>query len=144
MHRGSLLTRFFHKGGWKLTSPQSSSTPRQLLALGPCTAPPAEGVLGVLGSSPCASCTSKFCEMLVLNLCVRISDFSKAGIGQRFVKMMCRSSSILPRSSKKRQSKNSAFTVTPVLRKHLVLVFCCCFGEEKEKSTQQKRLAKVA
>lgn len=138
MHRGSLLTHFFHKGGWKLTSPQSSSTPRQLLALGPCTAPPAEGVLGVLGSSPCASCTSKFCEMLVLNLCVRISDFSKAGIGQRFVKMMCRSSSILPRSSKKDRVK------TVLLLLHLSCVstlswyFVAALGKKKRKAPSRK------
>lgn len=62
---------------------------------------PADGVLGVLGSSPCTFCTSKFYEMLVLNLCVRISDFSKAGVCQCFIRMMCRTSSILPRSRKK-------------------------------------------
>lgn len=96
----ALLTCFFHKGGWKPGDLHSHHTPppKQLHTLALAQPLPAEGVLG---SSPCASCTSRFCEMLVLNLCVRISGFSKAGIPQCFIRMMHRSSSLLPRSREK-------------------------------------------
>lgn len=138
MHRGSLLTRFFHKGVWKLTSPQSYTAPRQLPPLDPCTAPPAEGVLGVLGSSPCASCTSRVCEMLVLNLCVRISGFSKAGIGQCYVKMMCRSSSILPRSSKKDRVKPVLLLFHLPCVSTLSWYFVAALGKKKRRAPSRK------
>lgn len=140
MHKGSLLICFFHKGGWKprdLHNHHTHTPPKQLHPLALAQPLPADGVLGVQGSSPCTFCTSKFCEMLVLNLCIRISGFSKACICQRFIRMMCRSSSILQRSRKKELKPVLLLLHLPCVRT-LSWSFVATSGKKKRKVPSSK------